>query len=402
MELPKIWRHASGQARVRLNGHDVLLGPWGSEEARFAYDRAIAEWQNAGQVWPPPSAHAELRLDVLSELYLQECAKIYRKGDRLLASYGLAAAALKLLYRRFGRNRLIEEFRPTNIKEFQGYLASTTALCRNTINKYVREVIAMFKWAAVEELVSPEHYAALRLVPRLARGRPAPGTTVVPPETAKVAPPDPAAILAAKKHLPPMLCAMIELQQATGMRPQELCAMRSCDIKPTEIPGTFVYLVHDHWNKTAHEEIEREVYLGPKAMEIVRPWLSGPPGTYMWSPRKAERSRQRTRRKQRKHKLWPSHAAKLKSVAGGSCIHLGQHYTTESYRRAISRACIRAKLEPEMRWSPNQLRHAAATHIANTNAIEVAQLLLGHRSIQTTMIYVKVRSKRAAEAASRM
>ena len=42
--IPKYRKHSSGQARVTLNGHDVLLGPYGTAESKAAYNRAVAEW----------------------------------------------------------------------------------------------------------------------------------------------------------------------------------------------------------------------------------------------------------------------------------------------------------------------------------------------------------------------
>jgi hypothetical protein len=42
--VPGYRPHSSGQARVTLDGKDVLLGPYGSEESREAYRRTIAQW----------------------------------------------------------------------------------------------------------------------------------------------------------------------------------------------------------------------------------------------------------------------------------------------------------------------------------------------------------------------
>ncbi len=42
--IPKYNRHrASGQARIRVNGKDIYLGPWNSKESRAEYNRICAE-----------------------------------------------------------------------------------------------------------------------------------------------------------------------------------------------------------------------------------------------------------------------------------------------------------------------------------------------------------------------
>ena len=42
--FPSYLHHkSSGQARVRIDGHDYLLGPYGSEESRIRYGELIAK-----------------------------------------------------------------------------------------------------------------------------------------------------------------------------------------------------------------------------------------------------------------------------------------------------------------------------------------------------------------------
>lgn len=51
--IPSYLPHpASGQARVRVNGRDIYLGPFGSPESKQAYARFIAEHFGNGE---PPS-----------------------------------------------------------------------------------------------------------------------------------------------------------------------------------------------------------------------------------------------------------------------------------------------------------------------------------------------------------
>lgn len=49
-KVPRYTKHkASGQAVVRLDGHDIYLGPYGSQRSRAEYDRIIAEWISNGR-----------------------------------------------------------------------------------------------------------------------------------------------------------------------------------------------------------------------------------------------------------------------------------------------------------------------------------------------------------------
>ena len=76
----------------------------------------------------------------------------------------------------------------------------------------------------------------------------------------------------------------------------------------------------------------------------------------------------------------------------------GDCYTTASYRRAIHRACKLAKIE---KWSPNQLRHSAATRIRKKHGIEVARIVLGHTTLVSTQVYAEADLTKALEVMGR-
>jgi integrase len=61
-------------------------------------------------------------------------------------------------------------------------------------------------------------------------------------------------------------------------------------------------------------------------------------------------------------------------------------YDRVTYARAVSRACDKAKVE---KWSPNQLRHTAATEIRSKFGLEGAQIVLGHASADVTQVYAE-------------
>ena len=67
------------------------------------------------------------------------------------------------------------------------------------------------------------------------------------------------------------------------------------------------------------------------------------------------------------------------------------HYSTESIRAIIKKAVINSKINKNIH--PHTLRHSFATHlIQNGYAIMEVQPLLGHNSINTTMIYLHMAS----------
>lgn len=65
---------------------------------------------------------------------------------------------------------------------------------------------------------------------------------------------------------------------------------------------------------------------------------------------------------------------------------------------ALAVAALEKHKDTVPAWSPNQLRHAAATRIANAHRIEDAQLVLGHADMRTTARYVKPDLQRAIDA----
>ena len=57
--IPKYRHHkARDLAAVRINGHDVYLGKYGSPESRELYDRVVAEWLARSRAPLPKAACA--------------------------------------------------------------------------------------------------------------------------------------------------------------------------------------------------------------------------------------------------------------------------------------------------------------------------------------------------------
>lgn len=389
-------------ARVRLGGRDIYLGPWGSQEARQRYDQVVGLWLAQGRCWPT-EAMASTVHDVASG-YAEWARGYYLKAGRVTKTAHSAAQAVQLLVRARLADREVEAFGPKALRQFQAWLAGDTSLngksqwSRATINEYSRHVVSAFRWAAEEEIPGASAaWHALKAVKPLRRGRPA-AAGQQPPRDGRPREPVPDRDLEAVLAIaPPILAAMIRVQLATAMRPGEITAMQAGDLAPTVVAGVTCYRVRPESNKTDVHDIERKVFIGPRAMEHLRPWLPEDPDQHVFSPKRAEEIRLAGRRASRKSPRWPSHSADARRARRGQePIEIGDRYTTDAYRRAIERLCARAGVTA---WTPHQLRHNAATWICEHESIEVAQLVLGHQDIATTMIYVKVKDRRAMLAA---
>ncbi len=138
LRIPRLTLHkATGQARVRLQGRDIYLGTYGSEEAEERYRRLIAEWLS-GQLpdprqQPPATAHTEsISVNALICRYLQWAKTYYVKGGRLSSGYGDMKDAARALRRHYGRT-LVSEFGPMKLKAIREALIAE-GLARSTIN----------------------------------------------------------------------------------------------------------------------------------------------------------------------------------------------------------------------------------------------------------------------------
>jgi integrase len=152
---------------------------------------------------------------------------------------------------------------------------------------------------------------------------------------------------------------MVKLQLVTGARPGEVSSMTLGDIDKRG--PVWIYRPSTH--KSEHKGKSRIIPLGPKAQLLLKPWLLDFPGQFVFRS-----------------------------------IH-GSQITVMVYRQAISRACEKAGVDV---WSPNQLRHAAATKIREQSSLDAAQVILGHSTVATTQIYAERNLDAALAIASKI
>lgn len=403
--LPKMGRHrASGQARVFVHGRGFYLGEWGSQEAQDRYDALITTYIESGRK-PFADGRIPVTVSELGDMHTAWARAYYVKNGRPTDTSGKVRRALKLLYRAGLAEGSPARFGPRMLKKFQEYLAAdqTQRWNRSTINEFVRRIVEMFRWAVGEELLEEGVHRALLTVQPLRKGRPLPGVARAPREPKKVRSVPEESIEKTLTRLGAMVAAMVQVQLLTGMRPAALVHMRPGDLRRTKDARVLAYVVAPEAYKLEHREdvddTDRTVYIGPKALKILKPWMEGvAPEEFIFSPRRSELARNQERRENRRVKMWKSHDPKRRQKRKGTRPQWGRRYTVDSYRRAINRACEAAGVIP---WSPNRLRHNAASYIAAHESLDVAKVILGHRSIETTLIYAEVEPGRAIAAAKR-
>ena len=191
-------------------------------------------------------------------------------------------------------------------------------------------------------------------------------------------------------HLSSVIADMVKLQRLTGMRPGEVCILRPCDIERTD--DLWFYRPESH--KTEHHGRERVVTIGPIGQRLLTTYLLRSYEDFCFSPRDHERSRNVARREARKSPMTPSQRSRKPKLNRNRAP--GEHYTSNSYRRAIQRACRNAGLSV---WKPNQIRHTVATEIRQRFGLEAAQVTLGHAEANVTQVYAERDGELAATVA---
>ena len=107
----------------------------------------------------------------------------------------------------------------------------------------------------------------------------------------------------------------------------------------------------DPMEKDGAQGDERQIYLGPKAQEIVKPFLLRPENQFSFSPREAVDEH---RTKMSEERKTPLSCGNSPGINRRRRPKPRERYDTSSYWRAIARACEKAGVP---RWHPHQLRH---------------------------------------------
>jgi integrase len=448
---PKKPHNGQARITIRLpdgRRHDLLLGTFGSPESRAEYRRVLAELEsNSGRyrLKEDGSVPSGLTVSELCLRFWQHAEQYYRladgspSGEQVHFEYALKPVVDlygHTLATEFGplklkavRQQMIDTYRylirstegsetldkwvhenrlrqmadqpdKWEIKSNAGWelveiLDKKQTISRKVVNQRIDHIKRVFKWAVSEELVPPSVYEALKTVAGLRRGRS--GTYDRP----KVKPVSPQHVEAVLPYLCPQVSAMVQLQELIGARETEICVLRGRNIDKS---GSVWWYTIDpnevtvdgqpaNQHKTAHHEDSdgyanvKMLPIGPKAQEILGPWLRENADEYVFQPREARQSQNAERRKTRETPLWPSHVkhqAKKKKATPKRAPK--DRYDRHSYARAIARACQKANVP---HWHPHQLKHSCGTVVRKKYGLEAARAYMGHNKVSTAEIYAE-------------
>ena len=371
MRVPKYRvRKDRDSAYVEMDGQRIPLpGRANSPESRDEYRRLLNDYllrhgssDDKDRVKPSWT----ISVGSLVALWLKERKLFYSTSHTRSNDYSNCRYAVRPLVALF-EGLAVVDFRADELKEVRSAMITgrwkpspnpdgtdrkpPAPWSRNHTNAAIGRIKRMFRWGLEHGMVPAENAAIIAAVPPLEKGR------TFARETAPVQPVSDEVVDNTLPHLPAVVRAMVTIHRLTGMRSDNLCAMRPADIDRTA--GVWIYRPAVH--KGSHLERDLAVPLGPKCQAALLPYLERRPDLPCFSPQES------TRR-----------------PAGSGKRRPGKRYTTGTYRNAIRRACLKHGIPV---WHPHQLRHSAANAAKRARGLDGARAYLGHSLVSTTEIY---------------
>ena len=321
--LPSYCRYAKHYARVRIDGRNIHLGKYGSPESKAKYKRLIAQ-QAAGS--PVVQRDDGVLIGELLESYRTWAAHHY--GDVPRGRYRELLPTIRTVRELFA-DLPADQFSPKRLKVARAAFAAR-GNSRGHVNTCTRRVIAIFRWAAEEELVPGSLVESLKQVRPLEYGR------CELPEGERVAPVsqddvDPL------PHLSGIVADMVRLQLLTGARPAEICQLTPAAVDRT---GD-VWLYRPAHHKTRHHGHDRVIAIGPRGQDVLRPYLLHAPDAPCFSSQEALRTHLEARHDERVTPMNEGHKP-VPAKRRAALAKCGDQYDVASYRRAIHprHACV--------------------------------------------------------------
>lgn len=375
--IPKYCLHKpSGQGYCTLNGKQVYLGPYADPATQIAYNRAIAEWLAAGR--RPAVPKDELTVTELCAAFIEYAKRCYSENGKL-SPHGEVLRSIALKLEALYGTLPAQQFGPVQLKTIRAAWVKEK-VTRGVVNRYTRYIVRVFKHAVENDMIGAQVCGALQMVEPLRRGRSEAreSTPITPVEDARI---DAVLPLVSRQ-----VAAILNLMRLTGMRPGEACIMRPCDIDRSS-SDIWVYRPASH--KTQHHGKDREIFLGPRGQEVLRPFMLRPADSYMFSAVEAERERYAACETHRRPNQKPS-ARKTPRI-------LSERYDTGAVNRCVNRAAKKVGIDT---FSINRIRHSVGTRIRREFGLEAAQVALGHSQANITQVYAERDRTLAAKVAA--
>lgn len=447
------WYDAGGVRRQHVLG---MVAELTTRNARSRWQMWLdTQWKKHEHVRDPAGAAAGYTVRQLAVDYLDFAKATFVKDGAVTSHVWNVMYAMQALLDAYAAIS-VGAFVPTQLATLRDAMVNRVdadgiyVRATKTVNQRLYIIKEAFRWGVERDKVPAEVAYHLTMVKPLQKGR----SAARDPHAIK--PVHEHVVAVTKDNLPKVVRDMIDVQWLTGMRPEEGCAMRPADIDRTG--DVWLYTPTSH--KTQHLDKSRVICLGPKAQDVIKPYLfNRRPTDFCFSPAEAQAQRLVAGRAARSIPLYPSHARRDVG-AGENVAGIGAGYSSESYRKAIHHACRRAfppsvdlrdraaaarswlrawaKENPKPKeivgdvravarwrasgmpsehraalkelaswegvhaWNPNQLRHARATWLKKTFGIEAAKDTLGHACLDTTEIYAERDLERAMTIARKV
>jgi len=126
--VPQYGLHkATGQARVRIDGRDIYLGPYGSDESRIQYGEIIAK-HSAGLPLDPFVTKSEaddsgLTINELLLAFMRHADQHYRKNGQITSEIDCLKSATRPLVKLYGVTP-VDQFGPLALKAVRQQMIS--------------------------------------------------------------------------------------------------------------------------------------------------------------------------------------------------------------------------------------------------------------------------------------
>ena len=246
-----------------------------------------------------------------------------------------------------GKELTPQKVTPTDLREYRGYLQATLGYKASTIVRKLASISAWMQFHVGEETINGNPASGIRW-PKLER-KLAPKGLTRQEEYALLRVADEVVQLASAKGLVPSHRlavrnrALVILMLNTGLRVQEACDLRLKDVVLHERSGSITV-----WRKGFAEQ---QLPLNKPARKALSEWLKLRPET------------------------------KIKQIFVGQ---RGDALSPYAFRGALGDLVAAAHIE---HCTPHTLRHTFAHRVVKMNDIRTAAVLLGHKDINTTLIY---------------
>lgn len=360
---------SSGQARVRINGHDHLLGPYDSDESRERYGEIITKIAAGLPIEPQQKTGSAIAGQYSGPSINELCAKFLNDGLKRFSEseQHCQRAALRILRQLFGFTSVLD-FGPLRLrvvrdamvqghpdqKNAKGEPMPRKPWNRQTVNRQVKRIQALFRWGVSLEMVPVSIATALETVRALTAAE----TTAAESKPRRSVATE--EYLKARAELKPVYQDVLDLLYLTGARPGEL--LRLTDSESGERTGLKNGAINKSVNpwradlakhKTAHKGKSRTLFFNPEAQAILRKYMTDDPDARIFPCRR------------------------------------------DNFGTAVKRACKRAGITP---FVPHEIRHTTATESTDKVGVEATQQLLGHSTAAMTLHYAKAAEQKAIKA----